>query len=328
MIEAMNRNGNLRVAIIGASGIGKNHAAWFAKSGAEICAFAGSSIQSLEATRGALQSKLSYTPRGYTDISRLLKTEKPDAVCIASPPHLHFQHAKICLENGVDTLCEKPLVYDSKLSGEELISQTRELNELAKARGVLLGTQMQYCFLAEKLCELAYVFADEIESFSMEMETKSLSSGRTHETVWIELSSHPLSVLQKLFPGAKLKFDSIQCQVGELETSAQFQLQRADNSSIDARIIARCNPSTPLPLRRFTVNNGTIDYAGRRNHEGDFLTYLSCENQETEMPDLVDLLIGNFIAACRDQKLLFVTAEDGAKNVDWMLKILECGKYV
>lgn len=313
----------LRVAIIGASGIGKNHAAWFQKNGAEICAFAGSSTQSLEATAGVLQAKLGYTPRGYLGLSQLLESEKPGAVCIASPPQLHFQHAKICLENGVHTLCEKPLVYDSTLSSDAMVSQARELNERAKARGVLLGTQMQYCFLAGKLCEISGITAGKIENFAMEMETKNLLSNGSHETIWIELASHPLSVLQKLFPGAELQLDSIQCRVQKLETTAQFQLQRADNSLINARITARFNPSTSVPLRRFTINNATIDYAGRRNHEGEFLTYLAHKNEEIEMPDLVDSLIANFVLACRQQELLFVTGQDGAQNVQWLTQILE-----
>jgi len=318
----MDRKGKLRVAIIGASGIGKNHAAWFAKNDAEVCAFAGSSTESLQATRGVLQSKLGYAPRGYVEISELLETEKPGAVCVASPPHWHFQHAKLCLENGVHVLCEKPLVYDSKLASEQLISQSRELCELAKARGVLLATQMQYSFLAEKIYEMVNVSAEKINTFAMEMETKNLPSGGSHETIWIELASHPLSVLQKLFPSAELQLDSIQCRVQERETTAQFQLQRADDSLIKAQIIARFNPSTPVPLRRFSINGAIIDYAGRRNESGEFLTYLSHENEEIEMPDLVDTLISNFISACSQQNLLFVTGEDGAKNVQWLTQIL------
>lgn len=318
----------LRVAIVGASGIGKNHAAWFQKNGAEICAFVGSSTQSLEATRGVLQSKLSYAPRGYVELSQLLESEKPDAVCIASPPHLHFEHAKICLANGVHTLCEKPLVYDSELSSATLISQAQQLNTLADAHGVLLGTQMQYYFLADKLCEMAGVSANEIETFVMEMETKNIKPGRSHATIWIELAPHALSVLQKLFPDAQLKIDSVLCSVGEHETSAQFQLQRPNKVAIQARIIARYQMSTPVPLRRFTINDAIIDCSGRSNLRGEFATYLSKDNQEIELPDLVDLLIGNFLAACRQQKYLLVTGASGAKNVEWLLNILDRGKRI
>lgn len=316
----------LRVAIVGASGIGKNHAAWFQKNGAEICAFAGSSSQSLAATSRVLQSRLGYAPRGYTSLSQLLQSEKPDAMCIASPPQLHFEHVKLCLENGVHTLCEKPLVYDADQSHAALISQARELCELAEARGVLLATQMQYCFLTDKLCELAGVAPEEIEDFEMEMETKNLKPGKSHETVWIELAPHPLSVLQKVFPGAELKENSIQCEIGHWETRAAFEVAQRNGNKIKARVITRCNPSTPAPLRRFTINGVAFDYAGRKNESGEFLTFLSGKGQEIEMPDLVDILIGNFLAAWQNREPLFVTGPDGARNVQWMLEILERGK--
>ncbi len=318
----------LRVAMIGASGIGKNHAAWFAKNGAQIVAFAGSSPESLEATGVILQQKLGYTPPGYTDISELLQTEAPDAVCIATPPHLHFEQARLCLQNSVHTLCEKPLVYDSELSTDTQAEQSQQLVDLAQAQGVLLGTQMQYPFIAEKLCEMAQVLPSEIETFTMEMETKNLKPGRSHETIWIELAPHPLSVLQRIASGAQLDENSIQCQIAEQETIASFDVRREDGSVIQAKLIARCNPNTSSPLRRFTINGHAIDYAGRKNQDGDFLTYLSDADSESELPDLVDLLIGNFVGACGQQQNLFVTGADGAKNVEWMLKILEAGQRI
>lgn len=324
----MNEHSKLRVAIIGASGIGKNHAAWFAKNGAEVVAFAGSSAASVDATRGVLQSKLGYTPRGYTDVSQLLQSEKPDAVCISTPPEMHFEQAQLCLQNGVHTLCEKPLVYDRQLPAEELIAQARQLVDLAQAHESLLGTQMQYPFIADKICEMTQIPPREIETFHMEMETKNLKPGRSHETIWIELAPHPLSVLQKVATDARLDEDSIECKIGDQETDATFALQREDRSKIQARLTVRCNPNTSSPLRRFTLNGVAVDNAGRKNASGDFLTYLSIGEAETEMRDLVDLLIENFVAACKNQAPLFVTGADGAKNVELMLRILERGVRV
>ncbi|MEO8711966.1 MAG: Gfo/Idh/MocA family oxidoreductase [Parafilimonas sp.] len=39
---------------------------------------------------------------------------KPDAVYIATPHHLHFEHALVCLENKIPVLCEKPLALNEK----------------------------------------------------------------------------------------------------------------------------------------------------------------------------------------------------------------------
>lgn len=326
--HTLNENKKLRVAILGASGIGKNHAAWFAKNGCDVVAFAGSASEKVEATREVLQARLGYAPGGYTDISQLLQSESPDAVCISTPPRLHFEHAQMCLQAGVHTLCEKPLVHDPRLTSEVLQKQAQELCDAADARDVLLGTQMQYAFAAAKICEMAQVSPDEIETFVMEMETKNLKPGRSHETIWVELAPHPLSVLQRVAPGAQLVESSIECKIGDQETDAEFSVQRANGSPIRARLTVRCNPETSSPLRRFTLNGSAVDCAGRKNQNGDFLTYISDGETEIEMPDLVDILIANFAAACKGQEPLFVTGKDGAQNIEWMLKILEHGTRV
>jgi predicted dehydrogenase len=51
-----------------------------------------------------------------------------EAVVIASPPALHYEHAKLALEQGLHVLCEKPLA----LKGAE----AAELVRLAQAKGV------------------------------------------------------------------------------------------------------------------------------------------------------------------------------------------------
>ncbi len=324
----MNNQKKLRVAILGASGIGKNHAAWFAKNNCEVVAFAGSKPEKLAATRQVLQSRLGYTPNAYADIPQLLEAETPDAVCISTPPELHFQHAKLCLQASVHTLCEKPLVYDASLAPGVLQQQSEELIALAQTQNVLLGTQMQYPFAAAKICEMAQVPPKEIETFAMEMETKNLKPGRSHETIWIELAPHPLSVLQRVAPGAYLEENSIECKIGDQETDARFTIRRENGTTIQARLTVRCNPETSSPLRRFIINDRAVNCSGRKNENGDFLTYISNDETEIEMPDLVDLLVANFAAACQNRESLFVTGKDGAQNVEWMLKFLERGSRV
>ena len=316
----------LRVAILGASGIGKNHAGWFQKNGTEVCAFSGTSPESVAHTGEVLRQRLGYVPAGYFDVSQLLQSEKPDAVCIATPPELHFEHVQTCLNHNVPVLCEKPLVYDGALPGEVLIRQADALVQLAREKSLLLGTQMQYCLIAGKLCELSGVIAEDITSFKMEMETKNLKPGRSHETVWIELAPHPLSMLQKIAGVSELQLGSIRCDIGAMETIASFQVQRLEGSTIDAKIIVRCNPEASTPVRRFTLNGVAIDYSGRKNASGDFLTYLASRNETFEMPDLVDMLIANFIAACNGEEKLAVTGADGAQNVAWLVQIMERGK--
>jgi predicted dehydrogenase len=86
----------LKVAVVGASGIGKNHARWFHGHGCDVVAFVGSSPESVSRTHKVLEQGFGFCGRGYHDLQEMLQREKPDAVCISSPPQLHHEQALLC----------------------------------------------------------------------------------------------------------------------------------------------------------------------------------------------------------------------------------------
>jgi predicted dehydrogenase len=311
----------LKVAVVGASGIGKNHARWFHRHGCDVCAFVGSSPVSVNATHKVLEEGFGFAGCGYHDLNTMLQQEQPDIVCVSSPPSQHYQQVLACIEHGVHVLCEKPLVYDAQLSPEEQVRQANHLVQAAAAADVLFGTQMQYAVAVDTLLQLSgHQNPDDVKTFVMEMETKNLKSGRDYEQIWIDLSPHPLSVLQKIAAGGEIEADSIQCEVREHETEARFKLWP---SGVEAHIIVRFNPNR-APLRRFIIDGQIIDYSGRKDGNGEFWTYLTAQDgREQQLPDFVDSLIGNFIAACRGEEELVVTGVMGAQNVQWQWQLME-----
>lgn len=319
----------LKVAVIGASGIGKNHARWFHGHGCEVVAFVGSSPESVARTHEVLRAGFPFAGRGYTDVEEMLQQEKPDAVCVSSPPELHFAQVLQCLDAGAHVLCEKPLVGDESKTADELVAQARQLVAHAAKRGLLLGTQMQYAVAASTILELAGVAPDTpLREWTMEMETKNVRPGRGEEKIWLDLSPHPLSVLQKMARVARLHRETIGCTVRAQETEARFQISFLDavreSERCEARIVVRVNPERATPLRRFAINGRAVDVTARKNAAGEFRAYLrSDDGREIEMPDFVDTLIGNFAAACQGRESLLVTGEDGAQNVEWQLQILQ-----
>ncbi|HEX8833350.1 MAG TPA: Gfo/Idh/MocA family oxidoreductase, partial [Abditibacteriaceae bacterium] len=161
----------LKVAILGASGIGKNHARWFHGHGCEVAAFLGSSPASIEKTGDTLRAGFPFDGRGYTELDELLKTEKPDIVCVSNPPHLHYNQVMQCIDNGVHVLCEKPLVgYDEK-PAQDIIDEANTLVERARQKGVLLGAQTQYATATDTILEMAKVQpkTEAVTQWSMEM---------------------------------------------------------------------------------------------------------------------------------------------------------------
>ena len=314
---------NLRVAVIGASGIGKNHARWFYQHGCEVAAFVGTSPVSNNRTQQALHEAFGFTGRAFTDVETMLDEARPSIVCISSPPPAHFAQTLACLQSGAHVLCEKPLVYDPKLSSPELMEQSIQLVEEAKVRGLVFGTQMQYGPATSHLLKAAGVEAAEVRDYEMLMETKNIKDGRVGEQIWIDLSPHPLSVLQKLAPQGEPQ--NIEAAISERESKATFLLQ-GENGPIQAKITVRFDPHANPPQRYFAFNGQRVGYAGRKNAGGEFVSFLtSPDGQETELPDLVDLLIGDFVRACKGEIAVPVSGEEGAQNVAWQLKIKDEG---
>lgn len=323
----MNSASSLRVAVIGASGIGKNHARWFHRHGCHVVAFVGSSPQSVAATHKVLQAGFGFDGQGYDSVEGMLGEAHPDIVCISSPPAFHYEQALQCFLHGAHVLCEKPLVYDQSFSSQKLITQANHMVTAAAEAKVLLGTQMQYAVAVETLLELAGIQSvTDVRTFALEMETKNLKHGRDYDLIWVDLSPHPLSVLQVLSGGGEIEADSIDCQVRELETEAKFKLWPSD---LEAHLIVRFNPDRPAPLRRFTLNGIAIDYSGRKDENGEFWTYLTAQDgREVQLPDFVDSLVGNFIGAVRGEQELLVPGTMGAQNVAWQWQLLEAARRV
>ena len=80
----------LRVAIAGASGIGKHHAKWFHQAGAQVVGFCGSNEASVAATSKALKGLFPFSGRGYWDLDQMLAEETPDLLDVCLPNEAHF----------------------------------------------------------------------------------------------------------------------------------------------------------------------------------------------------------------------------------------------
>lgn len=57
----------------------------------------------------------------YTDLDAAVEAEKPDAVILVVPPHLHAPLAKKLMEKGIAVLCEKP-ICETLEEAEEMLA--------------------------------------------------------------------------------------------------------------------------------------------------------------------------------------------------------------
>lgn len=97
-----------QTAVIGVGGFGKNHARNLSLISNLVA------ICDKNEEIGKKQASLYDHVRYYSDIEEMLKSDKLDAVCIATPPSVIPSLTKKCASKGIDVLMEKPmgLVYE------------------------------------------------------------------------------------------------------------------------------------------------------------------------------------------------------------------------
>jgi predicted dehydrogenase len=115
----------LRVGIIGYGRIGAEHAEWLlSASNARATAVADATPARRElAERRGLKA--------FENIDSLLADPSIDAVLVASPTAMHFEHASRAIEAGKHLMVEKPMALD--------LAQSLSLREQARSRNVTLS---------------------------------------------------------------------------------------------------------------------------------------------------------------------------------------------
>lgn len=320
----------MKIAILGASGIGKSHARWFSLHGCDIVSILGSSDASAARTGAQLYEEFGFLATSYSNLTALLHETSPDAVCIATPSTLHFLQALECLEAGAHVLCEKPLVYAPGRKIRENLDGAKELVRLARKKNLVLGTQLQYGAATPILCKLAGTTPPEVGDFAVELETVNPKASRDPHELWIDLGPHALAIAQFLGgEGAQLSEDSVRLRHSQnfdaTEVAARFQIASSGGRLLTCRTVVRAldNPfSTRKPSRRFAFNGRVVTYEGVRAENGEYQAqYTAPDGYINVHPDPVSYLISEFLRAIRERHNPVISGEFGMQNLEWLLKI-------
>ncbi len=121
----------LRVAVIGAGAMGRQHSAAMAAGvpGMRLVAVCDAHAETARAVGAAAGV------RCFTEVADLLATRCADAVVIAVPHPLHAAAAIACVEAGLHVLCEKPLA--------DTVGAADAMLRAARKHGVALGVMLQ-----------------------------------------------------------------------------------------------------------------------------------------------------------------------------------------
>ncbi|NIA13777.1 MAG: Gfo/Idh/MocA family oxidoreductase [Nitrospiraceae bacterium] len=309
-----------RVAVIGASGIGKHHAKWWALEGADVCAFAGTSRESVAKTHAALENLFGFQGSGYDSIDAMLDAESPDIVDICSPPPLHYAHARAMLEAGCHVLCEKPFVYDPQLDRGTLLAQARELLDLAQAKNLRLGVCTQYSTGGRMYNEIwnEHRGDETVTFYHGHLESPAKNRAPDPVRVWVDLSPHPISVMLKAAPDGTVAWDTLRTAFEGYEASAEFDVMRPGKPPLQCVIVTRNATEPPLNVRHFRYNDFEFAVEGENNAEGIYCARIDTPCGRYLKRDMMHQLIHDFLSGH-----LAAQAEESLHSLDIMLRILD-----
>lgn len=309
-----------RVAVLGASGIGRHHANWWQMEGASVCAVLGRTPESLVATRLKLQELFPFAGALHSDLAELLAGEKPDIVDVCLPPALHYQAVKASLQAGCHVLCEKPFLYDPALSHAELLAQAREVADLAAARGLLLGMASQYTVMAHACLDWCRQQGlPTPRRLLARLVSAGHASDRTPRAVWVDLAPHLLGVVRATVPGAEIDWASLQVDFHGSQASAEFVCRRPHGQvPLECRIETAFADVPPLNVRRLQFDDAVFDLQGVRGADGVYQASVTTPAGNFECPDMLRLLIRLF-----GQGVAAVPRGAAVQNLDWLLTCLD-----
>ncbi len=125
-------NSEVRVAVIGLNGRGKDHLQSLrAVPGVRLVAICDVDTAVLERTAAAL-AKDGITPKKYTDLRELLAATDVDAVTIATPNHWHSLAGIWACQAGKDVYTEKPVSHNV-WEGRQLAAAAKKYNRVVQA---------------------------------------------------------------------------------------------------------------------------------------------------------------------------------------------------
>ena len=312
-----------RIAVIGASGIGKHHAHWWMREKAQVCAFVGTTSESVERTRAMLLETFGIETTGYTSIPAMLEAEHPEIVDVCSPAACHYEHVQQALEAGCDVFCEKPFVYDEALPHDEMLEQAEALVALANRQGVELGVCTQYAVGAHLIEAIRREKHGDEPIVEYHGHLESPAKGRPPDPVraWVDLGPHPISVIQVLAPDGTVEWDSVQTRFDGYEAIAEFQVTRPEAPAIDCTIVTRRATEPPWNTRHFKINGSDFRVEGGKDPEGVYCARIETADGDHLRDDMVRLMVREFLRSAPVADGPFAVA-----NLELLLRFIELAR--
>ncbi|MFW5735423.1 MAG: Gfo/Idh/MocA family protein [Oceanidesulfovibrio sp.] len=260
----------------------------------------------------------------YQSVDDMAEDPDIEAVWIASPNHMHKDHALALLVEGKHVLCEKPMAVTP--------DECEAMVEAAEDNGVLLsvGYHMRHHPELRLLRErfIARRFGKPVEARARMFHAYPAppsswrATGQTSGGWAInDIGTHLIDLLRWFLGEA----DQVR---GELATK-RFHVESDDHAVVMARFdsgglgLMECSTGAPGPGFLFEIY-GTEGFAVAKDvmfGQGGSITLMEpgwpgVEKNDVEQINLYEAQVDHFCAAVRGEEELRVTGEDGLRNVE------------
>lgn len=314
----------LRVAIVGARGIGKHHAKWFRRSGCDVVALYGTTPESAGRAAEGVGALVPFEGRVFSDWPAFLSEGGFEAASVCSPADAHARNVIDLVGAGKHVLCEKPLYWNWEAAPGAILAAGREAVAAARLSGVVLAVNAQYPAGLPAFRQLHREVLGVEAGFprlSYFMETKGQPrSPHGPAEVWVDLGPHPLAFLEAVAPGGSIAWQTLQTHGEGLEARVRFDWTGAGAAIPVDMTLRRVHGGTPV--RRFSNGQLECDYEGR-NVDGEFAAVMRAGGKEWVGPDFMRTSIERFVEAVRagDEGLVLVSGQAGLRQLEALVGV-------
>ncbi len=299
----------IRVAVLGAGKIGKYHIRELSVLGAEVVAILGSTRESASKTAEELKKEFNVNVMPYHKLEDLLKWERLDAVSICTPPEMHESQIKLCLENNLHVICEKPFVQ-TNVNNHKL---AEELFELAEKRKKILTVNTQWASIVDYFRK--YVDLSRLKSFSVYMEPAERGISMIKEFL-----PHANSVLLGLIPDGKAENVEFLSKSAE-DISVRFKYKNSEREC-EVRYDLKLRLKTPGEII-FSLNEESF----RREIGPGYKQTFMGNGRSFEIEDPLKISIKRFLESIKGFNTPLVEKKEILENVGLTEQIIAQYKF-
>lgn len=289
----------LQTAVLGAGKIGKYHVREFAKAGVAVRAILGSSPESTRKTASEIYKEFGVEVNPYWKLEELLEHKNLDIVSICTPPEMHHSQTKMCLNNNLHVLCEKPFVEGN--SNNYLAA--RYLFDLANKKGKVLSVNTQWASIVDLLHD--HIFENRLERLTVYMEP-----GYRGKELLTDHLPHANSILIGLIPGGTIK--EINFPIRSYEELKVDFVYGADREDCEVEYHFKFRADRPRNVL-FKLNDR--EWRREVDQEKGYQQYFISDNIKIPIEDPLRFSIKRFVGACKGQGAPLVEKDDILQNI-------------